>query len=140
MLSWLRWSYADVPAAPRDQPGLVRDLARPARGDNVDEQRLSALDAPHPRLVAGTPEGWSLSAATGEFSAAWSTVLPSGMPAADGALSEVWLGRRHFPAGYRLTVTGATVARRTADRVALRALPDAVRVTFSAAPAPPAAG
>jgi len=140
MLSWLRWSYAAVPAAPRDQPGIVRDLARPARGDNVDEQRLSALDAPHPRLVAGTPEGWSLSAATGEFSAAWSTVLPTGLPAAEGALSEVWLGRRHFPAGYRLTLTGATVVLRTADRVAVRALPGATRVTFTAAPAPPEAG
>ena len=140
MLSWLRWSYAEVPAAPHDQPGIVRDLALPARGGNVAEARLSALDAPHPRVVAGTPEGWSLSAATGEFRAAWSTFLPSGLPAADGAISEVWLGRRHFPAGYRLTVTGATVVRRTADRVALRALPGAARVTVSAAPAPPAAG
>ena len=74
------------------------------------------------------------------FRAAWSTALPSGRPAADGAVSEVWLGRRHFPSGYRLTVTGATVVRRTADRVVLRALPGAARVTFSATPTAPATG
>lgn len=142
MVSWLRWSYADVPSAPGAQPGVVHDLARPPTGDNVDEARLQALDAPHPRLVAGTPERWSLSATTGVFRASWSTTLPSGEPAADGAVSEVWLGRRHFPAGFRLTVTGASVVRRTADRVVVRALPGAARVTFSAAPAPvpPAAG
>ena len=140
MLSWLRWSYAGVPATPGDPPGIVRDLARPARGANVDEARLSALDAPHPRLVAGTPAGWSVSSATGVFRVAWSTRLPSGSPAADGALSEIWLGRRAYPAGYRLTVTVARVVLRTADRVVVRALPGAARVTVSAAPASPAAG
>ena len=140
MLAWLRWSYADVPAQPGGAPAIVRDLARPASGDNVDETRLRALDAPHPRLIAGTPEGWSLNATTGVFRAAWSTQLPSGASAADGAVSEVWLGRRHFPAGFTLTLTGAGVVRRTADRAAVRTLPGATRVTFSAAPVPPAGG
>jgi len=140
MLSWLRWSYAAVPATPGDPPGIVHDLARPARGANVDDARLGALDVPYPRLVAGTPDGWSMTRATGVFRASWGTVLPSGVRAADGAVSEIWLGRRAFPAGYRLTVTGARVALRTADRVVLRALPGATRVTVRAAPAAHAAG
>ena len=127
-----------VPALPGDQPGVVHDLARPARGPNVDEARLRALDAPHPRVVAGTPTGWSLARATGVFRAAWSTILPDGRPAPDGALSEIWLGRRQYPSGYRLTLSGARVVRRTADRVVLRGVPGAVRVTVSVAPAPPA--
>ena len=121
MLSWLRWPYANVPARPGDAPPIVRDIARPAAGDNVDEARLRALDAPHPRLVAGTPAGWSTDAGTGVFTATWSTTLPDGRPAGAGAVSEVWLGRRHYPDGYRLTVTGARVVTRTADRVVVRA-------------------
>ena len=112
--------------------------AAPASGDNVDEARLRALDAPHPRLVAGTPAGWSLDAATGAFTAQWSTTLPSGAPAGEGAVSELWLGRRHYPGGYRLTLTGARVVRRTADRVVVRALAGAERVTVVAAPVAPA--
>ena len=125
MLSWLRWPYA---------PGIVRDQRRPATGDNVDEQRLAALDAPHPRVVAGTPTRWSLDAASGVFTAEWSTTLPGGGPAGEGAVSELWLGRRHYPDGYRLTVTGARVARRTVDRVVVRAEAGAARVAVTAAP------
>ena len=72
------------------------------------------------------------------FRVAWSTILPAGRPAPDGALSEIWLGRRQYPSGYRLAVSGARVLRRAADRVVLRGVPGAARVTLSAAPAPPA--
>lgn len=139
MLSWLRWPYANVPARPGDQPGIVRDLARPATGDNVDEARLAALDTPYPRVIAGTPTGWSHAPRTGVFTASWSTTLPSGAPAGEGAVSELWLGRRAYPEGYRLTLTGARVARRTADRVVVQALRGAARVSVTAAPAEPVA-
>ncbi len=39
-----------------------------------------------------------------------------------------------------LTLTGATVVRRTADRVAVRTLPGAARVTMSAVPVASGAG
>ena len=138
MLSWLRWPYANVPVRPGDQPGIVRDLGRPATGANVDEARLGALDTPYPRLIAGTPVGWSHAPKTGVFTASWSTNLPGGTPAGDGAVSELWLGRRTYPDGYRLTLTGARVVRRTADRVVVRALPGAARVTVTASPPAPA--
>jgi endoglycosylceramidase len=133
MTSWLRWSYANVPATPGDAPAIVRDLARPATGANVDEARLAALDAPHPRLVAGTPIGWTLSHA-GVFTASWTTMLPSGVPAPPDAVSDVWLGRRTFPAGFHLTLSGARVVRRTADSIVVQATPGALRVVVRAAP------
>ncbi len=135
MQSWLRWPYANVPAAPGDQPAIVRDLRLPATGANVDEARLRALDTPYPRLVAGTPTGWSHDASSGVFTASWTTTLPSGAPAPAGAVTELWLGRRSFPQGFRVTATGAQVVSRTADRVELRALADATRVTVAVAPA-----
>ena len=138
MLSWLRWSYANLPARPGDPPGIVRDPGRPASGDNVDEPRLRALDAPHPRIVAGTPSGWSLDPVTGTFTVGWSTTLPDGRPAGETAVSEVWLGRRQYPDGFRLTLTGARVVTRTADRIVVRALPGAAQVTVVAVPAPAA--
>ena len=109
-------------------------MAPPATGDNVDDARLGALDAPYPRLIAGTPTGWSLDRATGVFTAAWTTTLPSGATAAATALSELWLGRRVYPGGYELTLTGARAVRRTPDRLVVRALPGATRVTVVATP------
>ena len=135
MLSWLRWPYANVPAGPGDPPAIVGDPSRPLTGENVDEDRLRALDAPHPRVVAGTPSGWSTDETTGVFTATWSTTLPDGRPAGEDSVSEVWLGRRRYPDGFRLTVTGARVVTRAADRVVVRATPGAAQVTVVAAPA-----
>jgi endoglycosylceramidase len=131
--------YANVPVRPGDPPAIVRDQSLPASGDNVDEARLGALDAPHPRVVAGTPTGWSLDAVTGVFTAEWSTTLPSGRPAGEEAVSEVWLGRRRYSGGYHLTLTGARIVTRTADRIVVRALPGAAQVSVVATPVPPPA-
>ena len=119
-----------APRGPARHPARPRAARR--RGDNVDEARLRALDAPHPRLVAGTPEGWSLSAATGEFRATWSTLLPNGLPAADGALSEVWLGPPPLPGGlpadaHRRERRAADGRPRRAARAAGRGAGDAQR-------------
>ncbi len=137
MQSWLRWPYANVPASPGDQPAIVRDLRRPAAGDNVDDARLAALETPYPRLVAGTPTGWSLDSRSGVFTASWTTTLPNGRPARADAVSDLWLGRRQYPGGYSVTLTGARVVSRTADRVLLRALPDAQRVAVVVTPSVP---
>jgi endoglycosylceramidase len=128
-----------VPVRPGDQPGILRDLGRPASGDNVDEERLQALDAPYPRVVAGTPSGWSLDPVTGVFTADWSTTLPSGRPAGEEAVSELWLGRRRYADGYRVTLSGARVLTRTADRLVVRAQPGATQVSVVVTPASTAA-
>ena len=75
---------------------------------------------------------------TGTFTAGWSTTLPDGRPAGETAVSELWLGRRQYPGGFRLTLTGARVVTRTADRIVVRALPGAAQVTVVAVPVPAA--
>jgi endoglycosylceramidase len=137
MQSWLRWPYANVPARPSDTTPLIWDQRAPATGTNVNTDYLVFAGTPYPRVIAGTPISWSTNRDTTEFKATWTTTLPSGRPAPPDAVSEVWLGRLLYSAGYNLTLTGARVVRRSADWVVLQALPGADRVSVTATSAVP---
>jgi endoglycosylceramidase len=122
------WAYIGSPAQ------YVRDPARPPAGDNLRAAPLAALVRPYPRVVAGTPEWWRYDRARRRFGLGYRTTLPDGRSA--GVLtSELYVPRLHFPAGYRLAVTGARVVAGLGTQVVtLQNLPGAARVAVTVTP------
>jgi hypothetical protein len=90
----------------------VYDPALAPVGSNLDTGKLEMLSRPYPRVVAGTPLGWSF--AQGEFRASWSVQKAAGkgeeFPA--GSLSEIAVPARAFPDGYGVSVEGGRVVSR----------------------------
>ena len=102
-----------------DYRNLIPDLhAQPGAG-NENAALLSALERPYPQVIAGTPSGWHWDPATDTFTLRYSTRRVGGRPGS-GLDTRVYLPRVHYPAGYRVTVTGAAVARSGASGLVLR--------------------
>jgi endoglycosylceramidase len=135
MIGWQVWHYcgcADpTTSGPGDAQALVRDPAKPPRGDNLDTGKLKLLSRAYPRVIAGTPTGWSLD--DGVLQAAWSPKrVTTGRAFGRRARSEIVLPRRQFPHGYRATVKGGRIRSRRGARVLVvtgRAQRVSVRVT-----------
>ena len=112
MISWQWWHYCacDDPttAGPGDVQALVSDPAKPPEGDNVFEDKLRALVRPYPQAVAGVPLGYGFDPATTTF-----TFRYAGRP----GLTEVFVPELHYPDGYAVEVSGATVASPVRSRV-----------------------
>lgn len=139
MVGWQHWAFTGgdpTTQASGDTQAVVIDDHAPPAGENVKTRKLDVLSRPYPRLVAGTPTGWSWDRRSGVFTAAWTTTLPSGA-AAGSAESEVALPARQFPAGYAVSVTGGAVRSAPgADVLRIVADPgaDAVRVRVTRTP------
>lgn len=98
--------------------GIVRDLKAPLVPGNVSVPRLDALVRPYPRAIAGTPIEWSYDPESRTFALTYGTApaTPGGVPAA-GVESEIFIPRRHYPAGYRVSVSGAQVVSGPHDQL-----------------------
>jgi hypothetical protein len=139
MLGDVFWDYRNLIPDVKAQPG----------GKNEDKALLSALERPYPTVVAGTPSGWQWDSASDTFTLHYSTQLPDGRSGA-GLEGEIYVPLLHYPSGYSVSVTGASVASSTASVLRLRNEPrsKAVNVTVTpptaasstirpSAPAPP---
>ena len=107
---WLEWAYTghDKTSSSPDGQALVLDPSRPPTGSNVLTAKLRVLAEPYPQVVAGTPTSWSF--ANGVFRLAYSTVRADGTGRfGTGAVTAVAAPAIQFPAGYRVTVSGAHV-------------------------------
>ncbi|MBN9619796.1 MAG: cellulase family glycosylhydrolase [Actinobacteria bacterium] len=107
---WLEWAYTgnDKTSASPDGQALVLDPSQPPTGANVLTDKLKVPAEPYPQVVAGTPTAWSL--ASGVFTLDYSTARADGagrFPA--GAQTVVAVPAIQYPAGYRVTVSGARV-------------------------------
>ena len=91
-----------------DYRNLVHDVSAPPDGANVDAALVNILDRPYPQAIGGTPTAWKWDASTRTFSLDYSTTLPNGR-AATGLETDVYVPPLHFPTGYRVYATGATV-------------------------------
>jgi endoglycosylceramidase len=127
-IPWTYWNY--------NSPRFVKDPSKPPSGANVNAQALAILDRPYPRAVAGSPESWRWDSMKRTFSLSYSTAPPAGVHLSPTTLTEIWVGRLHFPNGYRVKVTGASaVSRPGADLLTLRARRGARPVTVEISPA-----
>lgn len=111
MVGWQHWAFTGgdpTTQAEGDTQAIVVDDRLPPTGANVRTRKLDVLSRPYPRVVAGTPTGWSFDRRGGVFTAAWTTTLPAGAPAGT-AETEIALPRRQFPSGYAVSVAGGAV-------------------------------
>jgi endoglycosylceramidase len=123
MVGWQFWHFCGcedpTTTGPGDEQALVRDPARAPEGPNIDRGKLVQLARPYPRVVAGTPLGWSLR--DGVFRARWSTARvgagAAGRRFGPRAATELAVPRRRFPRGYVARVRGGRVVSRAGARV-----------------------
>lgn len=124
MLGDVFWDYNNLVPDVHGQPG----------GHNQDAALVAELDRPYPDVIAGTPTGWQWDAASRNFTLHYSTRLPNGRSAA-GMTTEVYLPALHYPHGYSVKASGASVARSGSTLLDLRNSRGApsVSVTITAA-------
>ncbi|MGH8506036.1 MAG: cellulase family glycosylhydrolase, partial [Stenotrophobium sp.] len=100
MVSWLWWTYNEGtglnPAADPPDQKLIQPVA-------------DLLVRAYPQIVAGTPTSWSFDPAKHVFDLHYSTARAGGGTLPADAETVVYLPTRHYPHGYTVTVTGATV-------------------------------
>ena len=85
----------------------------------------------YPRAVAGTPTSYGFDARTGRFHLTYVTRRRSAGPTVITVPSSV-----HYPQGFRVSVSGGRVVRRSADQVRVANRPWARQVSVSIAPPP----
>ena len=124
MLGDVFWDYRNIVPNVQGQPG----------GADENAALLAPLDRPYAPVIAGTPSGWSWDETTGAFTLRYSTTLPDGRGGA-GLTSTVYVPALHYPHGYRVTVSGATVVAHRATTATLRNDPGAAGVTVTVTPA-----
>jgi len=137
MLSWMHWAYWAQDFGKAATYGLVNDPSKAPEGDNVKQGLLTVLTRPSPRVVAGTPQGWSWNATASTFKASYATARADGhgtFPA--GATSEFFVHPRFFPNGYQVQVTGGQVTSAPdASWLMIASAPGASQVTVTVTPA-----
>jgi endoglycosylceramidase len=127
MMSWLYWTWAnktpyrmstsgELPSRPEDQ-GIVQELSRPRTPPNLRDDRLKELARAYPRRVAGTPTEFNFDAASRVFTLMYDTRSVSGAPLAANAQTEIVLPVRHYPTGYSVTASGASVVSSAGDGI-----------------------
>lgn len=135
MMSWQHWTwFGEDVSAPRDNESIVMDPAQPPTGPNVHSDKLDALVRPYPQSIAGTPTGFRYDAARRSFSLEYSTLrAEAGAAGRFPAQSEtrVFVPRRHFPHGIRVTRLSGASARLEKEILLLRSRPGADRVTVA---------
>jgi endoglycosylceramidase len=114
MVGWQYWHYCPcndpTTTGAGDTQALVLDPTAPPAGDNVKWEKLLVLARPYPQAVAGTPRRWDFDSDTKLFELDYSTGRPGGRGFfRPGSVTEVFVGRRHYPGGYVAEVSGGEV-------------------------------
>jgi endoglycosylceramidase len=139
MVGWQYWHYCgcdDPTTSGPTQQAIVNDASVPPTGDNVRQAKLEVLSRPYPQTVAGTPSEYGFDPASGVFHLSFSTTGPDGRQFDPGAITEVFVGTQHYPAGYDVAVSGAEIkSAEDASTLLLAGCPGADRVTVTVSPA-----
>jgi len=88
---------------------LLEDKSKPASLENTVDSRWEVFVVPYAQLTAGTPVFWDFDRETRVMEYIYSTAPAGGSPIPKGAFTEVFIPARHYPTGYLVEVTGATV-------------------------------
>jgi endoglycosylceramidase len=115
-VGYMFWAFCgcgDPTGSPATE-GLVANPALAPTGGNVNQAMLDALAVPHPELVAGTPQSYGFSTATGTFTLDYSTERADGTGTfPGGSLTTVVVPSIQYPNGYQVVVSGASVVSAT---------------------------
>ncbi len=129
MVGWQYWAWWSTdPCCARPEEGIIDDPASPPTPDHLAQDKLDVLTRPYPRAVAGTPRSWHWDADAARFELAFSTD-PVGPALAPAAVTEVWVGDRHFPDGYEVVdlTGGRVVSAPDAEVLQVRTAPRGAR-------------
>ena len=131
MVSWQEWHYCGcsdpTTSGPGDTQALVRDPAKPPRGQNVFRNKLRALARPYPQAIAGTPLRFSFDPDTRRFELVYEAKRPDGRRSR--GLTDVFVPRVQYPKGYRARAQGGSLTRVARGRqLVVRRNPAANRV------------
>lgn len=107
MVGWSYWALEDCCAS---TGAVIRDGTKPPTAPgNLNTIALDALVRAYPRVIAGTPIGWSYDPGGRRFHLTYRTILPGGR-GGSGMVTEVFVPSLHFGTDYRVTLSGAEVA------------------------------
>ena len=113
MVSWLEWAYCACgdPTGSGTVEALVYNPKQPPAGTNVNTDKLKILDEPYPLAIAGVPLGFHYESGTNTFTFRYQTTAAGGGHFPDPATTttDIYIPALHYPAGYRVNVTGAQV-------------------------------
>jgi endoglycosylceramidase len=157
MVSWEYWHYCeclDPTTTGTGTQAIVIDPNQPPTGSNVKQAKLEVLSEPYPQVVAGTPTGYGFDDATRQFHLTYSTRGPTGTNfarrlgrerskkagrARKARLTQIFVGRNHFPSGYRVAVSGGEIASKPGADV-LKVIACQGRRSVSVTVGPPSSG
>jgi endoglycosylceramidase len=113
LIGWTEWAYTSqgditTTASPPSSESLVFNPELPPTGANVNTANLDTLAQPYPQVISGTPNSWSFTNGTFDFS--YSTEEADGLgdfPA--GSQTTISVPTVEFPNGYTVAVTGGEV-------------------------------
>jgi endoglycosylceramidase len=121
MVGWQYWAYCGCNDPTTQGPGetqaIVKDPAKPPVGDNLKSAKLDVLVRPYPQLIAGTPRSWHFDDASKTFTLDYGAKRAGGGSFDSRPLTEVFVPKRQYPAGYAARVTGAGIASAAGARV-----------------------
>jgi endoglycosylceramidase len=132
----------------------VIDPNQPPTGANLKQAKLEVLSEPYPQVVAGTPTSYGFDDATRQFRLTYSTRGPTGTNfarrlggkpskkagrARKARLTQIFVGRNHFPSGYRAAVSGGEIASKPGGDV-LKVIACQGRRSVSVTVGPPSSG
>jgi endoglycosylceramidase len=140
MVGWQYWHYCpcDDPTTTGagDTQALVLDPAAPPEGSNVKWEKLLVLVRPYPQAVAGTPLRWDFDSDAKLFELDYSPERAGDRGYfRPGSVTEVFVGHRHYPAGYVAEVQGGeVVSEPNAEVLLVRSAPGARQVSVRVGP------
>jgi endoglycosylceramidase len=154
MVSWEYWHYCECRDPTTSGSGIqavVVDPSQPPTGSNVKQAKLDVLSEPYPQVVAGTPQSFGFDRSTGQLHLTYSTKGPGGRNFArrnskrkirrKSAESQIFVGRDHYPGGYRVRVRGGGIASKPrAGVLRIVACPGRRSVNVTVRPATAGAG
>jgi endoglycosylceramidase len=133
MMPWTAWTYWNGGTS----QSLILDPTKPPTPDNISQDKLDIFARPYPQAIAGTPQGFGYDRSARKFTMTYSTQRAGGGSFQPGQLTQIFVGLRHFPAGYAVQIGGADVTSAgCADYLALRNHSDATSVTVNVVPGP----
>jgi endoglycosylceramidase len=129
-LNWTYWEYYQTGSSL--SPGLLLDDKEPGSEANARQDLLDALVVPYPELVAGTPASYSLDRSNDVMRFTYRTSPVDRHLSCPGAATQIFVPRRDYPHGYRVTATGAkVVSAPTSPWVELVTRPRVAKVTVT---------